>query len=115
MQTASSISALTLAFTLCVFMLPATAQDRPPAEGEHVWLVSLITKTPQQGFELATMLARRGVRATQPDVEVLRDLRTVYGTDPDSLISASSVVALHFQTIAAANDYWRASSPPARN
>jgi hypothetical protein len=115
MQTARSISALTLAFTLCVFMLPAHAQDQAPAEGEQVWLVSLITKTPQQGFELATTLARRGVRATQPDTEVLRDLRTVYGTDPDSLISASSVVALHFQTIAAANDYWRASSPSARN
>ncbi|AMN47989.1 peroxidase [Steroidobacter denitrificans] len=96
-------------------MLPANAQEHSAAKSEQAWLASLITKTPQEGFELATTLARRGVRATQPDTEVLRDLRSVYASDPDSLIAASSVVAIHFQTIAAANDYWRSSGTQARD
>lgn len=116
MKTNKSISTLTtlaLACALCAFVLPTNAQEQPPAE--QVWLASLITKTPQEGFELAITLARRGVRATQPNTETLHDLRTVYATDPDSLISASSVVAIHFQTIAAANGYWRSSGPQGRN
>ena len=35
------------------------------------WLTSLITDTPQEGFELAITLSRRGVKYTQPDTEVL--------------------------------------------
>lgn len=71
------------------------------------WLTSLITDTPQEGFELAVTLSRRGVKTTQPDVEVLKRLRPVYAEDADSLIAASQVVALNFQTVAAANNYWR--------
>lgn len=71
------------------------------------WLTSLITDTPQEGFELAVTLSRRGVKTTQPDVEVLKRLRPVYAEDADSLTAASQVVALNFQTVAAANNYWR--------
>ena len=39
------------------------------------WLTTLITYTPQEGFELAITLSRRGVRYTQPDPEVLQPLR----------------------------------------
>lgn len=113
-STKRSIAALVLVFIPGIFALPAQAQDKGAAEGAKPWLPSLITATPQQGFELAVALSRRGVRATQPDAGILHDLRTVYANDPDSLIAASSVVAIHFQTIAAANDYWR-SSPPARD
>lgn len=35
------------------------------------WLTSLITATPQEGFELAITLSRRGVKYTQPDAGVL--------------------------------------------
>lgn len=72
-----------------------------------IWLTTLITKTPQEGFELAITLSRRGVKYTQPDAEVLKKLRPVYSTNADSLTAASQVVAINFQTIAAANNYWR--------
>lgn len=71
------------------------------------WLPSLITETPQQGFELAITLSRRGVKYTQPDVEVLKKLRPQYANDPNALTAASQVIAINFQTIAAANNYWR--------
>lgn len=71
------------------------------------WLTSLITATPQEGFELALTLSRRGVKYTQPDTEVLHKLRPQYANNPDSLTAASQVVAINFQTVAAANNYWR--------
>lgn len=73
-----------------------------------VWLESLITATPQEGFELAITLSRRGVKYTQPDAEVLKELREDYAHSADSLTAASQVVAINFQTVAAANNYWRA-------
>lgn len=71
------------------------------------WLPTLITETPQQGFELAITMSRRGVKYTQPDTEVLHKLRPQYANDPDSLTAASQVIAINFQTIAAANNYWK--------
>lgn len=71
------------------------------------WLTSLITATPQEGFELAITLSRRGVKYTQPDTEVLKGLRHGYANSSDALTAASQVVALNFQTVAAANNYWR--------
>ncbi|HMV70558.1 MAG TPA: hexameric tyrosine-coordinated heme protein [Pseudomonadales bacterium] len=71
------------------------------------WLATLLTDTPQQGFELAITLSRRGVKYTQPDAEVLHKLRPVYANDADALTAASQVIATNFQTVAAANDYWR--------
>ena len=74
---------------------------------DPIWLPTLITATPQQGFELAVLLIRKGVKTTQPDVEVLKKLRPVYANNADSLTAASHVIAVNFQTIAAANNYWR--------
>lgn len=71
------------------------------------WLPSLITATPQEGFELAITLSRRGVKYTQPDTDVLKELRPQYSHSADSLTAVSQVIAVHFQTVAAANDYWR--------
>lgn len=71
------------------------------------WLATLITSTPQEGFELAITLSRRGVKYTQPDVDVLKELRPEYAQSADALTAASHVIAVNFQTIAAANDYWR--------
>ena len=70
-------------------------------------LISLQTATPEEGFALALSLSRKGVTETQPDTEVLHTLRPNYSNDPDSLIAASHVVAVHFQTVAAANNYWK--------
>lgn len=71
------------------------------------WLNTLITATPQEGFELAITLSRRGVKYTQPDIEVLKKLRPDYANSADSLTAASQVIAINFQTVAAANNYWR--------
>jgi hypothetical protein len=72
-----------------------------------IWLATLVTDTPQAGFELAITLSRRGVKYTQPDTEVLKRLRPEYAEDAKALTAASQVVAINFQTIAAANNYWR--------
>lgn len=101
------IRLLTFALVLASMAPYAQGQEDGAAQGEESWLPSLITETPQEGFELAVTLARRGVATTQPDREVLRGGRSKYSHDPDSLIAASEVVAVHFRTIAAANDYWR--------
>lgn len=71
------------------------------------WLETLITDTPQAGFELAITLSRRGVKYTQPDVNVLKRLRPEYAEDAHELTAASHVIAINFQTVAAANNYWR--------
>ena len=71
------------------------------------WLTTLITETPQEGFELAITMSRRGVKYTQPDPEVLQKLRPVYANDADAITAASQVIAINFQTVAAANNYWK--------
>ena len=71
------------------------------------WLPSLQTATPQEGFELAITLSRRGVKYTQPDVTVLKRLRPDYAESAPDLTAASQVIAINFQTVAAANNYWR--------
>ncbi len=71
------------------------------------WLKSLQTDTAQDGFELAIKLARMGVKYTQPSDEVRNRLRADYAENADSLTAASQVVAINFQTVAAANGYWR--------
>lgn len=73
----------------------------------ETWLTSLITEGPQQGFELAIKMARMGVKYTQPSAEARDALRDGYANDADSLTWASQVIAVNFQTVAAANDYWR--------
>ena len=70
------------------------------------WLPTLLTETPEEGFELAITLSRKGVKKTQPDMEVLKKLRSEYANNADSLTAASQVIAINFQTIAAANNYW---------
>lgn len=69
--------------------------------------LSLICDTPDEGFALAMTLSRRSVTTIQPDREVLHEQRPEYATDAEDLIAASHVVAVYFDTIAAANDYWR--------
>lgn len=71
------------------------------------WLPSLKTDNAQQGFELAIKLARMGVKYTQQSAEIRDKLRAVYESDADALIASSQVVATNFQTVAAANNYWK--------
>ncbi len=76
-------------------------------EQKEIWLKSLITESPQEGYELAIKLSRMGVKSTQPDVEVLKKLRHEYANSASSLTAASQVIAINYQTISAANDYWK--------
>ncbi len=73
----------------------------------ETWLPTLQTETPQEGFELATKLARLGVKLTQPSADIRDKLRAAYDQDSAQLIASSQVIAIHFQTVAAANNYWR--------
>lgn len=61
----------------------------------------------QEGLELAIELARKGVGYTQPSEEIRKKLRSKYAKDAESLTFASQVIAIHFQTVAAANNYWK--------
>lgn len=70
-------------------------------------LLSLKTKTPEEGYQLAITLATKGVAIIQPSIEIRNKLRPKYSKNADSLIAASQVIALHFQTVAAANNYWK--------
>ena len=73
------------------------------------WIRTLRTRTPEEGFELAIKISQKGVELTQPSEEIRDVLRPVYSRNPDSLIAVSHVIATNFQTVAAANNYWRGS------
>lgn len=73
---------------------------------QQSWLPTLKTNTPEEGYELAVKLARKAVGMTQPDENIRKKLRLDYANNADSLTLASQVVAIHFQTVAAANNYW---------
>lgn len=68
---------------------------------------SLITASPEAGRALALKIARHTVHNIQPDLDILKGGRPNYAANPDSLIATTQVVAIEFQTIAAANNYWR--------
>lgn len=72
---------------------------------------TLLTQDPEEGFALAVKLAQKGVEVSQPSEEIRKVLRPTYSRDADSLISVSQVIAIHYQTIAAANNYWRTWMP----
>ncbi|MCC6383664.1 MAG: hexameric tyrosine-coordinated heme protein [Bacteroidia bacterium] len=76
-------------------------------EQKEIWLESLITSTPQEGRELAIKMARKTIAAIQTDSEVRKKLRNEYANDTTQLIASAHVVAVEFQTIAQANNYWK--------
>ncbi len=82
-----------------------TALPAPPA----LLPPTLDAESPQAGYELAVRLARLAVKLTQPDADIRAALRPAYDRDAGQLIAISHVVATHFQTVAAANGYWRAA------
>ena len=71
------------------------------------WLPSLITATPEDGYDLAIKLSRMAVKKTQPDDEARGKMRPDYANSADSLTAVSQVVATNFQTVAQANGFWR--------
>ncbi|MFB2706254.1 MULTISPECIES: hexameric tyrosine-coordinated heme protein [Marinobacter] len=95
---------LAAALVVLAMLLPMVIQAEEKAD---VWLPSLITNSPQEGFELAIKLSRMGVKSTQSSKEVLFRERAKYSQDGEALTHASEVIAVNFQTVAAANDYWK--------
>ena len=81
----------------------ASADEQMSADG----IKSLLTATPTEGLALAIRLSRDTVTSIQTDKSVLKSQRSEYAHDAADLISASEVVAVHFRTVAEANDYWR--------
>ena len=67
---------------------------------------TLITRTPEEGRALAMLIARHTIHNIQPDLDILQAGRKIYAVNPENLTAASQVVAIEFQTIAAANNYW---------
>jgi hypothetical protein len=98
-----SIILILAALALAAPALAEDAQAEPPAE----WFTSLITETPADGFALAIRLARRAVTTTQSDRAALFRGRAEYAENAEDLIAASHVVAVYFQTVAEANNFWR--------
>ncbi|MFZ1495512.1 MAG: hexameric tyrosine-coordinated heme protein [Saprospiraceae bacterium] len=74
---------------------------------KEIWLETLITKTPQEGRELAIKMARKSIAAIQTDSEVRKKLRDVYANDTAQLIASANVIAIEFQTIVQANNFWK--------
>ncbi|MEP1217062.1 MAG: hexameric tyrosine-coordinated heme protein [Marinobacter sp.] len=93
-------------FAALALSMPLTVQAENQKKSD-TWLPSLVTETPQEGFELAIKLSRMGVKSTQPDKETLFREREKYAQKGEALIHASEVIAVHFQTVAAANNYWK--------
>jgi Hexameric tyrosine-coordinated heme protein (HTHP) len=71
------------------------------------WLASLQTDTPQAGFDLAVKLSRVSIKTIQPTDDIRKELRAAYDGDTAQLIASAHVIALNFQTVSAANNYWR--------
>lgn len=71
------------------------------------YMSSLITKTPLEGRMLAIKMVRKTVGAIQGDSKIKQAVRKKYQDDPKLLMYAVELVAIEFQTIAIANNYWR--------
>lgn len=68
---------------------------------------SLLTKTPQEGRELAIKMARLSIKQTQPNAEIREKLRPAYAENAQLLIEIGKTIAIEFATIAKANNYWK--------
>ncbi len=93
--------------TASVFSFSKKSSVAGKNQQNEMWLESLITDTPQEGRELAITMARKTIGAIQSDPEVKKRLRKEYAEDSEQLILSAQVVAIEFQTVAAANNYWR--------
>lgn len=70
-------------------------------------ITSLITETPEEGYQLAVQLSRKAISTMLPDLESRQKMHPDYIGDAKNLTHASEVIAIHFQTISQANDFWK--------
>ncbi|MEM7466542.1 MAG: hexameric tyrosine-coordinated heme protein [Pseudomonadota bacterium] len=62
---------------------------------------------PNEGRQLAIKLARKSNGEMQSDPAVKKKVRKEYAHKGSTLIAAAQAIAIEFETIAAANNYWR--------
>jgi len=67
---------------------------------------SLETATPREGVDLAARLAWEMVRKVQPSKSIRDRLVVIYEDDAEAILMACQIIAMNFQAIAAANNYW---------
>ncbi len=79
---------------------------------DELWLPTLKTDTPQDGIELAVKLSDLGFMVSQRSEDNRPTLHATHEYTHSQLIAAAHVIALNFQTIAAANDWWRHRKSP---
>jgi hypothetical protein len=70
------------------------------------FISSLETETPQQGLDLAARISWEIAKMVQPSKEIRDRLLAIYEDDAQSVLTACQIIAVNFQTIAAANGYW---------
>ena len=90
---------------LCTLFVATVFAQLTFASDDYV--PSLITETPYEGRQLAIKLARKSIGEMQSNPEIKKKIRLQYANDGAILIEAAEVIALEFQTVAAANNYWR--------
>lgn len=98
------VTMLLLAFVSIGFDQTVCAEEQKNTED---YMPSLITKTPLEGRMLAIKIIRKTIGTIQQDPEIKKSVRKKYEEDPQLLMYAAELVAIEFQTIAIANNYWR--------
>lgn len=73
---------------------------------------SLETETAKQGLDLAARISWEIVKIAQPSQEIRDRLLAIYEDDAESILTACQIIAVNFQTIAAANGYWKQETAP---
>jgi len=63
---------------------------------DKLWLPTLNTTSPQEGFELAVKLSRVGMMASQSHDDISKGSRPVHRHHRAQLIAAAHVIALNF-------------------
>ena len=71
------------------------------------WFSTLIAPDAQSGYDLAIKLSRMAVQMTQSDADIREKLRPAYAGNAANLLAISHIIAVNFQTVSAANGYWR--------
>lgn len=90
----------------------ASAREGCDMEKDDLWLPTLKTDTPQGGIELAVKLSDLGFLVFERSEDRRPTPRKADRYARSQLIAAAHVIALNFQTIAAANDWWRHQKNP---
>ena len=98
-----SLLALGLAAALTLGAATPVLAAEPSAD----YMPSLITATPLEGRMLAITIVRKTIGTIQRDAAIKKAVRKEYQDDPELLMRAAELVAIEFETIAKANNYWR--------